>query len=79
MWTSTISILLRLNCPRIYTYIHLPLEFYIHLKFQMEEKLQELQKKLAEEESDKKGMSTIISQMTEKQSVEKENMLEVHN
>jgi hypothetical protein len=43
----------------------------------MEEKLQELQKKLADEESERKGMATVMSQMTEKQLGEKDNLLKV--
>jgi chromosome segregation ATPase len=42
---------------------------------EMEEKLQELQKKLADEESERKGMATAMSQMTEKQSSEKDNLV----
>ena len=43
----------------------------------MEEKLQELQRKLADEESGRKGMETVMSQMTEKQLTEKDNLLKV--
>ena len=43
----------------------------------MEEKLEELQKKLADEESERKGMETVMSQMTEKQLSETDNFLKV--
>jgi len=41
---------------------------------EMEEKLQELQKKLTNEESERKGMSTLMSEMSEKQSTEKDSL-----
>ena len=43
----------------------------------MEEKLQQLQKKLGDEESERKEMTIQMSQMNEKQSEEKETILKV--
>ena len=43
----------------------------------MEEKLQELQNKLADEESERKAMSISMSEMTEKQSAEKSILIKV--
>ena len=43
----------------------------------MEEKLQELQNKLADEESERKAMSISMSEMTDKQSAEKSILIKV--
>ena len=43
----------------------------------MEEKLQQLQNKLADEESERKAMSISMSEMTEKQSAEKSILIKV--
>ena len=53
--------------------------YLIHSKLfsQMEEKLQELQNKLADEESERKAMSISMSEMTEKQSAEKSILIKV--
>ena len=45
----------------------------------MEEKLQELQKKLAEEETERKEMSESFSKTSDKQSLEKEKLNKVIN
>ena len=43
----------------------------------MEEKLQQLQKKLGDEESERKEMTILMSQMNEKQKEEKEKVSKV--
>ena len=43
----------------------------------MEEKLQQLQKKLGDEESERKEMTILMSQMNEKQTEEKEKVSKV--
>ena len=43
----------------------------------MEEKLQELQNKLADEESERKAMSISMSEMTDKTSAEKSILIKV--
>ena len=43
----------------------------------MEEKLQELQNKLADEESERKAISISMSEMTDKQSAEKSILIKV--